>query len=47
MLLSKEENGDSTVISFTSDSEFFKGKTETFPVMRFFLELTQHISPKG
>jgi hypothetical protein len=35
------------VISFTSQSEFFKGKTETFPVMRFFLELTQHIAPKG
>jgi hypothetical protein len=42
-----EENRDATVISFTSQSEFFKGKTETFPVMRFFLELTQHIAPKG
>ena len=40
-------NRDATVISFTSQSEFFKGKTETFPVMRFFLELTQHIAPKG
>jgi hypothetical protein len=40
-------HGDATVISFTSQSEFFKGKTETFPVMRFFLELTQHIAPKG
>ena len=35
------------MISFTSDDEFFKGKTEAFPVMRFFLELTQHIPPKG
>jgi hypothetical protein len=36
------------VISFTSDNEFFaKEKTETFPVMRFFLELTHHIPPKG
>ena len=42
-----EENGDGTVISFTSDNEFFKGKIETFPVIRFFLELTQHIPPKG
>ena len=38
-----EENREATVISFTSQSEFFNGKTETFPVMRFFLELTQHI----
>jgi hypothetical protein len=35
------------LISYTSDNEFFKEKTETFPVMRFFLELTQHIPPKG
>ena len=42
-----EENGDATTVSFTSQSEFFKGKTETFPVIRFFLELTQHIPPKG
>jgi hypothetical protein len=35
------------LISFSSDNEFFKEKTETFPVMRFFLELTQHIPPKG
>ena len=42
-----EENGEATAVSFTSQSEFFKGKTETFPVMRFFLELTQHIAPKG
>ena len=35
------------MISFSSDNEFFKGKTETFPVMRIFLELTQHTPPKG
>jgi hypothetical protein len=45
--ISIEENGEATLISFSSDSEFFKGKTETFTVMRFFLELTQHIPPKG
>jgi hypothetical protein len=28
-----KENGDATAVSFTSQSEFFKGKTETFPVM--------------
>jgi hypothetical protein len=42
-----EENREATAVSFTSQSEFFKGKTETFPVMRFFLEFTQHIPPKG
>jgi len=42
-----EENREATVISFTSQSELFKSKTETFPIMRFFLELTQHIPPKG
>lgn len=42
-----EENGDATAVSFTSQSECFKGKTETFSAMRFFLELTQHIPPKG
>jgi hypothetical protein len=42
-----EENREATVISFTSQSEFFRGKTEAFPVMRFLLELTQHIPPKG
>ncbi|GAG04152.1 unnamed protein product, partial [marine sediment metagenome] len=41
------ENGEATVISYTSDNEFFKGETRTFPVMRFFLELTQHIPPRG
>ena len=45
--ISIEENREATVISFISESEFFKGKTETFSVMRFFLELTQHIPPKG
>jgi len=45
--ISIQENGESTVISCTSDNEFFKGKAEAFPVTRFFLELTQHITPKG
>jgi len=35
------------VVSYTSANEFFKAKSETFPLMRFFLELTQHIPPKG
>ena len=35
------------MISYTSDDEFFEGKAEAFPVMRFFLELIQHIPPKG
>jgi len=35
------------VISYTSDNEFFQGKTETFSVMRFLLELTQHVPPRG
>ena len=35
------------MISFSSDNEFFKAKTKTFPLMQFFLELTQHIPPKG
>jgi hypothetical protein len=42
-----QENGVGTVISFSSQSEFFKGKSETFPVMRFFLELMHHIPPIG
>jgi hypothetical protein len=42
-----QENGEATVISFTSDNEFFAGKTESFALMRFLLELTQHIPPKG
>jgi hypothetical protein len=41
------ENGDATGISYTSDNEFFQEKTETFSVMRFLLELTQHVSPHG
>ena len=40
-------NGEATVISFTSGNEFFQGRTASFPLMRFFLELTQHIPPKG
>jgi hypothetical protein len=35
-----EENGEATMVSFTSDNEFFQNKTETFPVTRFLLELT-------
>jgi hypothetical protein len=42
-----QENGEATVISYTSDNDFFKGKTESFPVTRFLLELTQHIPPRG
>ena len=41
------ENGDATGISYTSDNEFFQEKTETFSVMRFLLELTQHVPPRG
>jgi len=41
------ENGDATVISYTSDNEFFQGKTEPFSVSRFLLEVTQHIPPRG
>jgi hypothetical protein len=41
------ENGDATVISYTSDNEFFQGKTEAFSVSRFLLEMTQHIPPRG
>jgi pimeloyl-ACP methyl ester carboxylesterase len=32
--ISIEENGVGPLISFSSDNEFFKGKTETFPVTR-------------
>ena len=42
-----QENGEATVISYTSDNDFFKGKIESFPVTRFLLELTQHIPPRG
>lgn len=38
---------DATVISFTSKSQFLKGKTESFPLRRFLPEFTQHILPKG
>ena len=41
------ENGEATVISYTSDNDFFKGKIESFSVTRFLLELTQHIPPRG
>jgi hypothetical protein len=41
------ENGEATVISYTSDNEFFQGKTETFFLTRFLLEATQHIPPRG
>jgi hypothetical protein len=29
------------VISFTTDNEFFKGKTETFPMMRLYASRTK------
>ncbi|NIO10524.1 MAG: hypothetical protein GTO14_23155, partial [Anaerolineales bacterium] len=45
--ISIEENGEATVIVYTSDNEFFKGKIESFPVTRFLLELTQHVPPRG
>jgi len=45
--ISIEENGEATVISYTSDNEFFKGKIESFSATRFLLELTQHITPRG
>ena len=35
------------MISYTSDNEFFQGKTEPFSVSRFLLEVTQHIPPRG
>jgi len=45
--MSIRENGEATVISYSSDNEFFKGKTENFSAIRFLLELTQHIPPRG
>ena len=45
--MSIEENGEATVISYTSDNDFFKGKIQSFSVTRFLLELTQHIPPRG
>jgi hypothetical protein len=44
--ISIEDNGEATVISYTSDNDFFKGKIESFSVTRFLLELTQHIPPR-
>jgi len=41
------ENGEATVVYYTSNNEFFKGKIESFPVTRFLLELTQHIPRRG
>ena len=35
------------VLASQTSGEFFTGKTETFQLMRFFLELTPHIPPKG
>ena len=45
--MSIQENGEATVISYTSNNEFFQGKTEPFSVTRFLLEVTQHIPPRG
>ena len=45
--MSIQENGEANLISFTSDNDFFRGKTETFTVMGSLLELTQHIPPRG
>jgi integrase len=42
-----EDDGEATVVSHASANRFFKGKTETFPVTRFLLELTQHFPPRG
>jgi len=33
--ISIRENGEATVVYYTSDNEFFKGKTEALPVTRF------------
>jgi hypothetical protein len=33
-----KENVEVTVISYTSENEFFQGKIATFSLMRFFLE---------
>jgi hypothetical protein len=45
--ISIKENREATVIPYISDNEFFQEKTETFSVMRFLIELTQHIPPRG
>ena len=44
--ISIEKNGEATVISYTSNKEFFKGKIESLSESRFLLELTQHIPPR-
>jgi hypothetical protein len=41
--ISIRENREATVVYYTSNNEFFKGKTESFPATRFLLELTQHM----
>jgi hypothetical protein len=45
--MSVQENGEATLISYTADTGFFRGKTETFSLTRFFLEVTQHIPPRA
>ncbi|HUV13079.1 MAG TPA: transposase [Acidobacteriota bacterium] len=45
--ISIQDNGEATVISYTSNNDFFKGKIQSFSVTRFLLELTQHIPPRG
>jgi hypothetical protein len=45
--MSVQDNGEATLISYTADNGFFRGKTETFCLTRFFLEVTQHIPPRG
>jgi hypothetical protein len=45
--ISIRENREATVVYYTSNNEFFKGKTESFPATRFLLELTQHITTCG
>ena len=44
--MSVQENGEAAPISCTADTGFFRGKTETFSLTRFFLELAQHIPPR-
>ena len=44
--MSIRDNGEATVISYTSDNEFFQGKTHPFSVMRFLLVHTQHVPPR-
>ena len=42
-----DRHGAANVNSYTSDNEFFQGKTETFSLTRFFLEVTQARPPAG